>query len=40
MGTPGLAKMLHIFTVFMGMLQILPLILENSLFPCFIAIAD
>ena len=33
-----LGKILHIFAASMGMLQMLPLILENSPFPCIIAI--
>ena len=37
MGTAGLGKILHIFAASKGMLQMLPLILENSPFPCVIA---
>ena len=37
MGIAGLGKILRIFAAFMGMLQMLPLILENSPFLCVIA---
>ena len=36
--TAGLGKKLHIFPASAGMLQMLPLILKNSPFPCIIAI--
>ena len=36
--TAGLGKILHLLAAFMGMLQVLPLILENSSFPYFLAI--
>ena len=35
--TDGLGKMLHIFAISMGMLERLPIILENLTFPCIIA---
>ena len=34
MKTNGLGKILHIFAAFVGMLPMLPLIPENSPFPC------
>ena len=36
--TAGLSKILHIFGAYIGTLQMLPLILINSPFPCIIAI--
>ena len=36
--TAGLGRILHTFAGSMSILQILPLILENSPFPCIIAI--
>ena len=36
--TVGLGKILHIFAAFLLMLKVFPLILENSSFPCIIAI--
>ena len=38
METAGLGNILHILEASMGMLQMPPLILENSPFPCIIAI--
>ena len=38
METAGVGQILHTFVVSIGTLQMLPLILENSPFPCDIAI--
>ena len=36
--TADFSKILHVFVVSLGTLQTLPLILENSSFPCIIAV--